>query len=141
MLSFKYPIKITIKMRLEKIIVFCFIIFAFSFFSLAYAQTDVYVGDDEVIVETVGDDEEEEINIRIEDETVVENVPASDVQEQQEQQGDSTNIQTQVQTIETAPEQAPDSGPAESIIIIAAITFGFLGAVIFLALMVHSRWQ
>lgn len=128
-------------MRLEKTIICCFVVLFFSFFSLAYAQTDVYVGEEQVMVEDVSGDEEEEINIRIEDETAVENVPANDVQEQQIQQDDTSNVQTQVQTIETAPEQAPDSGPAESLIIIAAITFGFLGAVIFLALMVHSRWQ
>ncbi|MEA1926383.1 MAG: hypothetical protein U9M90_04080 [Patescibacteria group bacterium] len=39
-----------------------------------------------------------------------------------------------------ADAEAPPAGPAESVVIIAAITFGFLGAVIFLALVVHNRY-
>ncbi len=36
--------------------------------------------------------------------------------------------------------EAPSAGPAEAVIIVAAITFGFLGAVIFLTLVIHDRY-
>lgn len=36
--------------------------------------------------------------------------------------------------------EAPSSGPAELIIIIAAITFGLLGTIIFLSLVIHDHF-
>jgi len=119
------------------------VVFLFSFVVSASAQTNVYVGDEEVIVNPEGEEYEEEIDMRMETEN--ENSASEEKQDPEPiEQSETTTIQENTsaptQSIETAPEEAPDAGPAESVIIIAAITFGFLGAVIFLALMVHSRY-
>jgi len=127
----------------SSVFVSAFIVFT-SAFAIVHAQTDDFVGDEDVMVGNENNDNdvlEPEIDMRIENEeqaTTSEEEKYMEVQQQED--AAEQQSETAVQTISTAPEEAPDAGPAETIIIIAAITFGFLGAIIFLALVVHNRY-
>lgn len=104
----------------------------FIFSATVLAQTDVYVGDEDVIVEVDGNEvqvEEGSTSIDTED-------PASsNVQEvpivKEEVPPAATNT-SQTKTIQTAPAEAPESGPKEALIISVSILIGLAFAIYFL---------
>ena len=101
----------------------------FIFTSVVLAQTNVYVGDEEVVIEpeTTGTEmqQDDQIDTETPTSTNVQEVPVT-------QPTPAPASTTQVQTIETAPEEAPDSGPKEALIISISVLVGLAVATYFL---------
>lgn len=109
----------------------------FIFTSAVVAQTNVYVGDEEVIISPLSEGYEEEIDMRVEDES-----SSMEMEESTSSNSDSVEVHKQESTvttntvptksIQTAPTEAPDSGPKEALIISIAVLVGLVFATYFL---------
>ena len=104
----------------------------FIFSGAVLAQTDVYVGDEDVVVEVDGN----EVQIEDDSTSIDAEAPASsNVQEVpvvQEEVPPVTTNTSQTKTIQTAPAEAPVSGPKEALIISVSILIGLAFATYFL---------